>query len=180
MSSEISSMVSVGKSTGDDKPERLYKVAFDLPEETAHWACASAERLWVGKTSVKMEVQVRNIPFYVKGVAFEDIVRVRVDHDRRELVFKEFVSESGHSAVRIIIKSDGVEREVETMLRAFDCSWEIDAIGSLWAIDVPPNVDYAPLRIALLSMVSEEKIGIEESALARAHVGELGLPGSGH
>ncbi|WP_407566315.1 DUF4265 domain-containing protein [Streptomyces sp. 184] len=165
-------------STPDDKRERLYKVAFDLPEKTAHWARASAERLWAGKTSVRMEVQVRNTPFYVKGVAFGDIVRVRADHERRELVFEEFVSESGHSAVRVIIKGDGMGGEVDTMLRAFDCSWEIDATGSLWAVDVPPHVDYASMRTALLRIVSEGKIGIEESALARAHRDGLGLPES--
>lgn len=180
MSSENSSMTSVGKSASDDKSERLYKVAFDLPEETAHWARASAERLWTGKTSVKMEVQVRNTPFYVKGVAFGDIVRVRADHERREFVFEEFVSESGHSAVRIIIKGDGAGGEVDSMLRAFDCSWEIDATGSLWAIDVPPHVDYASMRTALLRIASEGKIGIEESALARAHRDGLGLPESDH
>lgn len=180
MSSENSSMTSARKSTSDDKPERLYKVAFDLPEETAQWARASAERLWTGKTSVKMEVQVRNTPFYVKGVAFGDIVRVRADHERREFVFEEFVSESGHSAVRIIIKGDGAGGEVDTMLRAFDCSWEIDATGSLWAIDVPPHVDYASMRTALLCIAGEGKIGIEESALARTHRDGLGLPDSDH
>jgi hypothetical protein len=171
-------MTSAGKSASGDKPERLYKVAFDLPEETAHWACASAERLWTGKTPVKMEVQVRNTPFYVKGVAFGDIVRVRADHERREFVFEEFVSESGHSAVRIIIKGDGVEGEVDAMLRVFDCSWEIDATGFLWAINVPPHVDYASMRNALLRIASEGKIGIEESALARAHRSGLGLSDS--
>jgi len=175
MSSGNSSMSSAGKSASDDKPERLYKVAFDLPEETAHWARASAERLWTGKTSVKMEVQVRNTPFYVKGVSFGDIVRVRADHERREFVFEEFISESGHSTVRIIIKGDGMGGEVDTMLRSYGCSWEIDATGSLWAIDVPPLVDYSSMRAALLRIAREGKIGIEESALARAHRDGLGL-----
>ena len=175
MSSEISSTTSVGNSVSDDKPERLYKVAFDLPVETAHWANVPTERLWTEKTSVKMEVRVRNVPFYVKGVAFGDIVRVRADHKRRELVFEDFVSESGHSAVRIIIKGSGVRAEADAMLRAFDCSWEIDITGSLWAIDVPPHVDYASMRNSLLCLAGSEGIGIEESALARAHRSGLGL-----
>lgn len=173
-------MTSVEKSASDDKSEKLYKVAFDLPEETARWARASAERLWTGKTSVKMEVQVRNTPFYVKGVAFGDIVRVRADHERRELVFERFVSESGHSAVRIIIKDDGTEEEVDAMLRAFDCSWEIDTTGSLWAIDVPPHVDYVSLRTTLLRIASQGKIGIEESALSRTHRDGLELTDPDH
>ncbi|MFI1886662.1 DUF4265 domain-containing protein [Streptomyces jumonjinensis] len=178
MSSEISSDPSGGESSPESKPERLYKVAFDLPDETADWAHASAERLWTGKTSVKMEVQVRNTPFYVKGIAFEDIVRVRADHGRRELVFEGFVSESGHSTVRIIIKDDDAGDTVDAMLRSFECSWEIDTTGHLWAIDVPPHVDYASMRISLLRLADEGKIGIEEGALARTHRDGLGLPES--
>ncbi|MFJ4859492.1 MULTISPECIES: DUF4265 domain-containing protein [unclassified Streptomyces] len=178
MSSETSSTPSGGESVPTGKPERLYKVAFDLPDETADWAHASSERLWTGKTSVQMEVQVRNTPFYVKGIAFGDIVRVRADHERREFVFEEFVSEAGHSTVRVIIKDDDARGMIDAMLRSFECSWEIDATGYLWAIDVPPHVDYASMRLALLGVADEGKIGIEEGALARAHRDGLGLPES--
>ncbi|MCX4819015.1 DUF4265 domain-containing protein [Streptomyces sp. NBC_01142] len=178
MSSENSLSPSGRESAPESKPERLYKVAFDLPDKTADWAHASAERLWTGKTFVKMEVQVRNTPFYVKGIAFGDIVRVRADHERREFVFEEFVSESGHSTVRVIIKDDDAGDMVDAMLRSFDCSWEIDTTGYLWAIDVPPHVDYASMRVALLDVVNEGKIGIEEGALASAHRDGLGLPES--
>ncbi|MGW6904843.1 DUF4265 domain-containing protein [Streptomyces sp. NPDC054940] len=178
MSSETSSNPSGGESVPASKPERLYKVAFDLPDETADWADASAERLWAGKTSVLMEVEVRNTPFYVKGIAFGDIVRVRADHERRELVFEEFVSESGHSTVRVIINDEDARDMVDAMLRSYECAWEIDATGYLWAIDVPPHVDYASMRIALLRVADEGKIGIEEGALARARRHGLGLPES--
>ena len=170
MSSGNSSNPSSSESESESKPERLYKVAFDLPEETAAWADASTERLWTRKTSMQMEVQVQNIPFYVKGIAFGDIVRVRPDHERRELVFDEFVSESGHSTVRVIIKDDGAGVAVEAILRGYNCSWEIDSTGYLWAIDVPPHADYAAsIRGALLRVAKDGRIGIEESALAKAH-----------
>ncbi|MFD3961657.1 MULTISPECIES: DUF4265 domain-containing protein [Streptomyces] len=178
MSSETSSTPSGGESVMADKPERLYKVAFDLPDKTADWARASSERLWTGKTSVQMEVQVRNTPFYVKGIAFGDIVRVRADHERREFVFEEFVSEAGHSTVRVIIKDDDARDMIDAMLRGFECSWEIDTTGYLWAIDVPPHVDYVSMRVALLRVADEGKIGIEEGALARAHRDGIGLPES--
>ncbi|WP_405016964.1 DUF4265 domain-containing protein [Kitasatospora sp. NBC_00070] len=178
MSSENSLNPSDGESAPESKPARLYKVAFDLSDETADWARASAERLWTAKTSVQMEVQVRNTPFYVKGVAYGDTVRVRADHERREFVFENFVTESGHSTVRIIIKDDVAVGMVDTMLRSFECSWEIDATGYLWAIDVPPNVDYASMRSALLGIASEGRIGIEEGAISRAHRDGLGLPES--
>ncbi|MEU7560568.1 DUF4265 domain-containing protein [Streptomyces eurythermus] len=178
MSSETSSAPSGGESVPAGKPERLYKVAFDLPDETADWAHASSERLWTAKTSVQMEVQVRNTPFYVKGIAFGDTVRVRADHERREFVFEEFVSEAGHSTVRVIIKDDGARDTIDAMLSSFECSWEIDTTGYLWAIDVPPYVDYASMRVALIRVAGEGKIGIEEGALARAHRDGIGLPES--
>ncbi|WP_261570965.1 DUF4265 domain-containing protein [Frankia gtarii] len=161
--------------TLESKPERLYKVAFDLPNETATWAHASAERLWTRKTSAKMEVEVRNAPFYVKGIAFGDIVRVRADHDRRELVFENFLTESGHSTVRIILKNGDARDMVDAMIRSFDCSWEIDTTGYLWAIDVPPEVDYGSMRAALLGVAVQGKIGIEEAALSRSHRDRAGF-----
>ncbi|WP_405807146.1 DUF4265 domain-containing protein [Streptomyces sp. NBC_00210] len=176
MSSENSSVTKGGelpsgeaKAEQESKPERLFKVAFDLPEETASWVPASAELLWTGKTSVKMEVQVRNTPFYVKGIAFADIVRVRADHERREFVFEEFVAESGHSTIRIILKDDKVQEVADSLLRSFDCSWEIDSTGYLWAIDVPPIVDYSLLKAELLRIANDGRIGIEEAALSEVH-----------
>ncbi|MFF5260478.1 DUF4265 domain-containing protein [Actinomadura viridis] len=113
-----------------------------------------------------MEVQVRNTPFYVKGVAFGDTVRVRADHERREFVFEKFVSESGHSTVRAIIRHDDARDVLNALLHKFGCSWEIDATGYLWAIDVPPHIDYASMRDALLLVADEGRIGVEEGALA--------------
>ncbi|GAB3931467.1 hypothetical protein GCM10029976_035600 [Kribbella albertanoniae] len=148
---------------------KLYKVAFDLPEDIAHWARASAERLWVEKTDRKLEVRVRNTPFYVKGVAFGDLVKVKPDGERRELVFDEFVSESGHSTVRVIIKDPDSIGLVNDLLRGLECSWEIDSSELLWAIDVPPQIDYRSLRLSLLDLNSKGKIGIEEGAIASEH-----------
>ncbi|MCO1582734.1 DUF4265 domain-containing protein [Crossiella sp. SN42] len=174
MSSEISGSAGADEPAPGVKSERLYKVAFDLPDDIAHWARATTERLWAEKTSVKMEVAVRNTPFYVKGIALGDVVRVRGDHERRELVFQEIVSESGHSTVRAIIKEDGAADLVSAALLGFNCSWEIDTTGYLWAIDVPPHVDYKSMRAALRRLADEEKIGIEEGALARGHRDGLG------
>lgn len=174
MSSGTSSSPDRGGSSGADAAERLYKVAFDLPEEIAAWAPGTTERLWTGKTSVRMEVQVRNTPFYVKGIAFGDVVRVRPDQERRELVFDDFVSESGHSTVRVVLSDEGVRDTMTDLLNDFGCSWEIDTTGLLWAIDVPPNVDYESMRADLLRIKDEGRIGVEEAALARAHRGSEG------
>ncbi|MBB5800241.1 hypothetical protein F4560_000009 [Saccharothrix ecbatanensis] len=90
------------------------------------------------------------------------------------------LSESGHSTVRVIIKDDDAKEMVGALLRRFGCSWEIDRAGYLWAIDVPSHVDYAPMKSALLHIADNGNIGIEKSALARAHRHRVDSFGSDH
>ncbi|MCP3805474.1 DUF4265 domain-containing protein [Allokutzneria sp. A3M-2-11 16] len=144
-------------------------MAFDLPADTAAWAPAPTERLWARKTAVTMEVEICNVPFYVKAISLSDRVRVVADHDRRELVFESLVSESGHSTVRIIIMSGDAAEVVESTLTASGCSWEIDSSGILWAVDVPPSVDYRGLRSALVDLKENGKIDLEEGAVSASH-----------
>lgn len=160
---------SSGEESAERGEEKLFQVAFDLPEETAAWAPGGSEQMWVAKTAVKLQVEVRNIPFYVKGIAYADIVRVRVDHDRQELVFDEFVEESGHSTIRVILRDENAEETLSSLFARHDCSWEVDATNILWAVDISPAVDYGNLQQQLLVLRGEGKIDLQESALSRAH-----------
>jgi hypothetical protein len=153
--------------------ENLYQVVFDLPDDIAAWAPGGSERLWVAKTPVQLEVEVRNTPFYFKGVSYLDRVRVRIDHERRELVYDEFVAESGHSTVRIVLMDPHVGADVRELLDRFGCTWEIEAGERLWAIDVPPSVGYEALLADLDKLLEAGKIEIQEAALSRAHGGPL-------
>ncbi|MCG8920240.1 DUF4265 domain-containing protein [Actinokineospora sp. PR83] len=149
--------------------EGFLKVVFDLPEDTASHACAGSELLWVEKTAVRAEFQVRNTPFYVKGIAWGDTIKARLDSERREIVFDGFVAESGHSTVRLVILDDEAWEAVEALLEGRGCSWEVFSTGVLWAVDVPPEVDYPSLRTDLLRLHEAGKIGIQEAALATPH-----------
>lgn len=155
------------------KQERLYKVAFDLPDEVARWAPGATERMWVEKTSVKMEVRLKNVPFYFRGLSFGDVLCVVVDHGRRELVFDKFVAESGHSTLRFIVGGEESARILSEVLERHGCSWEIDSSGILWAVDVPPEVDYLRLKYILNGVSQEFDIGYEEGALSSVHVGRV-------
>jgi hypothetical protein len=60
-----------------EEPRRLFKISFELSEEARRWAPGGSERLWTEKTDVKLEAVVRNVPFYLRGIAYGDTVRVR-------------------------------------------------------------------------------------------------------
>ncbi|WP_369224787.1 DUF4265 domain-containing protein [Streptomyces sp. R39] len=153
---------------------KMFKVAFDLPQEREDWPPVSVERLWGEKTDVRFEIRVVNTPFFVCGIAFGDLVMVRPDHERRELVFESFTSESGHSAIRIIFMRGGDREGVEAFLERSGCSWETaPGFGNLVAVDIPSDVDYRKLREWLLARVEAGEIEIQESAISRTHRGRL-------
>ncbi|WP_276209737.1 DUF4265 domain-containing protein [Amycolatopsis vastitatis] len=152
----------------------LLKVAFDLEPERSGWPPVSVERLWGEKTDVRMEIRLVNTPFFARGIAFGDLVRVRPDHERRELVFEEFTAESGHSAIRIVFIGDAERPAVEARLCEAGCSWEsAGQFGSLVAVDIPPTVDYGELRSWLVGKVDAGSVEIQESALSQVHRRQL-------
>lgn len=167
----------MARSLDADRPEgyegRLFLVAFDLPAESSFWPPAEVERLWVAKTPVKFEVSVLNSPFFVRGIAYGDVIRVRADHDRRELVFEEFVRESGNSTVRLISMSSLYSDELESIVRAAGCSWNVGGLESYAVVNIPPEVNYEPLRRRLLEMKQANRVGIQESAISSIHRSQL-------
>ncbi|MEU7306200.1 DUF4265 domain-containing protein [Streptomyces sp. NPDC007206] len=153
---------------------KLFKVAFDLTAERPNWPPVSVERLWGEKTGVKFEIRIVNIPFFARGIAFGDLVRVRPDNERRELVFDEFTRESGHSTVRIITLRQEFKSELEARLAESGCSWELaPRLENYMAVDIPSTVEYRELREWLISRTSAGEIEIQESAISKLHQRQL-------
>lgn len=153
---------------------KLFKIAFDLDSEGAKWPPVSVERLWGEKTSVRLEIRVVNTPFFVRGISFGDLIQVRPDNDRRELVFERFKQESGHSTVRIIFLEQGERSVIESSIRDAGCSWEFaHGFPNYIAVDIPPVVEYGNLRDWLVGKVSSGEIEIQESAISTLHQGQV-------
>jgi hypothetical protein len=154
-----------------DSDERLFQVAFDLPRESATWPPVDSEPLWAAKTEVKLHLAVRNVPFYAKGVAYGDVVLVRPDNDRREFVFERLVSESGHSAIQVLIHEAEYRGALKRLLSGFGATWEGALEDTYFAVDVKPATDYAALRSELVAAKEHGKIGVRESAISKQHRG---------
>lgn len=153
---------------------KMFKVAFDLNRDESGWPPVSVERLWGEKTDVRFEIRVANTPFFIPGIAFGDLIQVRADHERRELVYESFTAESGHSTVRVVFMRDGARQSVERKLHEAGCSWETtEGFENLLAVDVPPEVDYGGLRSWLRDRVGSGDIEIQESAISTSHRGQV-------
>ncbi|MFF5483448.1 DUF4265 domain-containing protein [Streptomyces sp. NPDC012935] len=153
---------------------KLFKVAFDLEAEHADWPPVSVERLWGEKTDVRSEIKVVNTPFFVRGIAYGDLIRVRPDHERRELVFESFTLESGHSTIRVVFLRSGLRESVERRLRDAGCSWETaGGFENLLAVDIAPTINYGELRQWLAERVDSGDLEFQESAISAIHRSQL-------
>jgi len=151
-----------------------FEVAFDLKAEAPNWPPVSVERLWGEKTTVEYEMRLLNVPFFARGVAYGDLVHVRPDQNRHELVFERLNGESGHSTLRITLLDKRARREVQDRLREVGCSWETAAqFSALLAVDVPADGDYGALRDWLKGRAREGAIEFQESAISALHLEQL-------
>lgn len=154
--------------------EKKFRVAFDLPPEDGSWAPFATERLWAAKTSVKFHLRVRNTPFYVRGISYGDVILVRPDNERREIVFTRLVEESGHSTVRLLFKEVEGRVRAEQMLNEFECAWEVGARDYV-AVDIPPAIDYSILRPRLIQLKDEGLVGVQEGSISTLHQSQLAV-----
>ena len=96
------------------------------------------ESVWV--VPVENGYRIDNIPFYVREIAYEDIVSAEPDEDGM-LRFSGLVSASGHSTVRLWFASEADVAQVRDAVRGMGCSSELD-LSRLVAVDIPPSVPY--------------------------------------
>jgi len=157
-----------------DTGRNTFEVAFDLKAEAPDWPPVTVERLWGETTAVESELRLLNVPFFARGVAYGDLVHVRPDNDRRELVFERLNGESGHSTIRITLLDGRALRDVQNRLREAGCSWETASqFASLLAVDVPADSDYRALRDWLKARMREGTLEFQESAISALHLEQV-------
>ena len=109
--------------------------------------------------------KVDNIPFYVREVAYEDVISVDIDTDGA-LHFKALVTASGHSTVRLWFANEEDVIGVRESLRNMGCSSEVD-LARLVAVDIPPSIPYERIRVYLDKLESEAVLEYEEACLGQ-------------
>lgn len=115
-----------------------------------------SESVWAEHIN-DMLYQIKNVPYYIKGVSYDDIVEINLKSDL--LWFKKVVMKSGHSTYRIIFFEKTVKFESTPywcQLEKLGCTYE-RAYHNFYAIDVPETSDiYAVYNVLELG----EKEGV--------------------
>ncbi|MFF4583646.1 DUF4265 domain-containing protein [Streptomyces sp. NPDC001373] len=124
------------------------KVHFRMDMDEEGWPPASVESLWavdLGDGSVRLD----NTPWFVRGVASGDIIRVEPDEEGLRWA-GETVRASEHCTIRLIVlKDSGSVAARQTVLKTFHrLGTTGEGIGQfrMVALDVPPDAELPRIR----------------------------------
>ncbi|HEX2767136.1 MAG TPA: DUF4265 domain-containing protein [Candidatus Limnocylindria bacterium] len=142
---------------------RLVRVRFPLARETVHYPPASEETLWSEELG-EGRYRVDNIPFFVRGIAVDDVVEATSGDEMP--TFLRLLQPSGHSTMRVIVYDAEEVAKVREEFHLLGCATESMSNSRLIAIDVPPSADLARVRSQLERGHAEERWDYEEAAVA--------------
>lgn len=123
-------------------------MVFDLPDEGDGWPPAASERLWATRVGADI-AKLDNIPFFVRGYAWGDLVRFTTNDDG-VLQATELVEPSGGCTIRLI--PIGNERSGDSHQAILDVFLPLGVHGegfsryNLIALSVPAEVDVAAVK----------------------------------
>jgi hypothetical protein len=145
-----------------DDSRGMVKVSFRLEPDEDGYPPADWEDLWAEQVSNE-SYRLDNAPFFAKGVACGDLVRVQ--RDGRRLNYCEVLETQGHSTLRVIVFDVTLVRELRDRLLEMGCTTELSHVSRLISVDVPPKAALQPI-IDMLALGEEEgKWEYEEAAL---------------
>jgi hypothetical protein len=143
--------------------EQYVKILFELEQDEDGYPPASAETLWATKAGDEL-FKIDNIPFFVFGIAVDDIVSAAPEEG--VFRFKEVAHPSGHSTIRVVVYDPSDVPAVRALFKQLGCSTELSHLPRLLAVDVPPSVSLDTLKEVLDSGRAQGRWGYEEACLA--------------
>ncbi|MFH8756282.1 DUF4265 domain-containing protein [Streptomyces atroolivaceus] len=146
------------------------KVHFRMEVDEDGWPPASIESLWAVKLG-NGTVRLDNTPWFVRGVASGDIIRVEVEDDG-VLYARETIQPSQNCTIRLIVlKDEGSAAARQTVLETFH---RLGTTGEgierfrMVALDVPPEADLPEIRKLLEHGAAKEWWHWEEGCVTSA------------
>jgi hypothetical protein len=108
--------------------------------------------------------QLDNIPVFARDVSLGDIVSA--ENNAGRLRFRTVVQNGGHSTVRILLPTSGNGQALLKPLQDLGCTVRESRVNGLFAIDVPPQVDYGAVTDILEAGEREGVWDYEQSSIA--------------
>lgn len=135
------------------------KIRFSFTDSSGN---TETETMWAVKREDGYELD--NVPFYVKELAFGDVVAVNKGADG-VLWHSGLVRAGGHSTVRLWFASESDVPHVRDELKRMGCSSELSDLPRLVAVDIPPSIPYGSVKAYLDHGEAAGKFEYQEACL---------------
>ncbi|WP_417941605.1 DUF4265 domain-containing protein [Flavobacterium sp. RS13.1] len=146
----------------------VFRYYSDLLENTV------VETMWAEIIDLEKGIfKLDNIPFFGPLIATDDIFFAEFDKDEGTLVYKKTIESSGNSILQVVILEKGFDKEIiREELKLVHCVSE-SLNETLFALEVPKNVDYAAVNNLLSQYELQEIIEFAEPCLSEKHRTDL-------
>ena len=145
----------------------MERVSFELEPDA--WHGQSVESMWATKLDDHL-YKIENSPFFVKGIAFEDVVKTKLLDGM--ISFVKTAISSGGSTYRILCKECTDETQFELFwkpLEVVGCKYEQGDFGyRMYSVDVPKQANIQQVFALLQDGISNDIWDFEEG-----HCGHL-------
>jgi Domain of unknown function (DUF4265) len=130
----------------------------------------TTERLWA---SVEKEEEglyrIESTPFYAPLVATGDLVYANYENEEHVLVYQKTIEYSGNSTIQVILMDESKKiEELTSLFRKLGCLPK-SANESFFVMEIPSEVDYAPIRRQLEELEKGGTIFYAEPCLSPKH-----------
>jgi hypothetical protein len=114
--------------------------------------------------------RLKNTPFFVEGVAYDDVVVAIESDDAGKLIFLLVEERSIYTSLSIVIFDDSIGEELKKIFDGHGCVMEYGEFGivHVFAVAVPIHAPYTKMREQLQALEAEEKISFAELALVES------------
>ncbi len=143
--------------------DNLVKVYFMIKEEEDEF---ESEGIWcIKRDNVYI---VDNIPFVAKRLALGDTITAEFDREDKLYYFDDFIAVSGNSTIRLYFEDADLIAPTRNYLNGLGCESEVLDTRNLLTVNVPKEVDYAPIKEFLERGEKEGKWVYEEPCLSHS------------
>jgi hypothetical protein len=110
--------------------------------------------------------ELNNVPFYARSLAYRDVVAAQKSAEGR-LEYRSLIRASGHSTVRLLVTLQAEVEQIREEFRKLGCTSELSDQPTLVAIDIPPDVPYARVKVALEAGEAKDRWDYQEACLGQ-------------
>jgi len=140
----------------------LRKIVFRLRKDEDGYPPMEFESMW-GMFLDESSCVVDNVSYYVYGVSKGDTVAI--ENVDSELFVSSVIARGGHSTLRVFAEDPDTKASLIFELKLLGAQCSVTRGLSLFAVDIPPEIDFAKIDTFLASRCDGEHLAYEDACL---------------